>query len=242
MSLASAPGTVRGMHDDMTDVLQGTPGAPDVSDRECGNGVVVSHIGGWETQYCHMKQGSVTVQTGQSVATGQLLGQVGLSGATQFPHVHLSVRKDGAIVDPFAPDALNTCGPASGKSLWNTPVAFAPGGLIAAGFSDAVPDYDAIKAGTAGQTAMPRTAPALVVWGFAFASRSGDSMTLTIRGPRGEVFSDTHTLDRNQAQLFRAGGKRTPPRGWPAGDYKGTVELRRGGDLLDVKTADITLN
>jgi hypothetical protein len=36
-------------------------------------------------------------------------------------------------------------------------------------------------------------------------------MTLTIRGPRGEVSSDTHTLDRNQAQLFRAGGKRTPP-------------------------------
>jgi hypothetical protein len=67
-------------------------------------------------------------------------------------------------------------------------------------------------------------------------------MTLTIRGPRGEVSSDTHTLDRNQAQLFRAGGKRTPPRGSPAGDYKGTVELRRGGDLLDVKTADITLN
>jgi|GEM_PF-3213263 hypothetical protein len=68
-------------------------------------------------------------------------------------------------------------------------------------------------------------------------------MTLTIRGPRGEVSSDTHTLDRNQAQLFRAGGKRTPPpRGWPAGDYKGTVELRGGGDLLDVKSAYITLN
>jgi hypothetical protein len=53
MSLASAPGTVRGVHDDMTDVLQGTPGAPDVSDRECGNGVVVSHSGDCETQYCH---------------------------------------------------------------------------------------------------------------------------------------------------------------------------------------------
>ena len=51
------------------------------------------------------------------------------------------MRKDGAIVDPFAPDALNTCGPASDKSLWNTPVAFAPGGLIAAGFSDEVPDW-----------------------------------------------------------------------------------------------------
>ena len=240
--VASAPGTVRGVRNDMVDVLQGTPGAPDVSDRECGNGVVVSHGDGWETQYCHMKQGSITVQTGQTVAMGQVLGQVGLSGATQFPHVHLSVRKDGAVVDPFAPAAPNTCGAAPDDTLWNIPVAFAPGGLIGAGFSDAVPEYDAVKAGTAAQDAMPADAPALVVWGFAFGGRVGDTLTLTIRGPEGEVFSDTQTLERNQAQLFRAGGRRTPPGGWPKGDYAGTVEMARDGTVLDVATTAVTLD
>ena len=240
--LASAPGTVRGVRDDMADILQGTPGAPDVSDRECGNGIVVSHGDGWETQYCHMKKGSVTVQTGQTVAMGQVLGQVGLSGATQFPHVHLSVRKNGAVVDPFAPDALNTCGTVPDKTLWNMVVPFTPGGLISAGFSDTVPEFDTIKAGTAAQNAMPTTAPALVLWGFAFGGRTGDLMTLTIRGPEGDIFTNTQTLDRTQAQLFRAGGKRTPPGGWSAGDYTGTIELRRDGDLLDVQTTQITLN
>lgn len=240
--LASAPGTVRGVRNDMQDILQGTPGAPDVSDRECGNGVVVSHGDGWETQYCHMKQGSVTVQTGQTVAMGQVLGQIGLSGATQFPHVHLSVRKDGAVVDPFAPDAPNTCGDTPDKTLWNAPIAFVPGGLVSAGFSDAVPEYAAIKAGTAARQTMAATAPGLVVWGFAFGGRIGDTLTLTIRGPQGYVFTDTQTLDRDQAQLFRAGGRRVPPGGWPRGDYTGTVEMRRDGQVLDVQTTAVTLN
>lgn len=240
--LASAPGTVRGIRNGMADILQGTPGAPDVSGRECGNGVVVSHGDGWETQYCHMKQGSVIVVTGQTVAMGQVLGQVGLSGATQFPHVHLSVRKDGAVVDPFAPDALNTCGTAADKTLWHEPVAFVPGGLVSAGFSDAVPEYQAVKAGTAARDAMAATAPALVVWGFAFGGRVGDTLILSIRGPAGEVFTDTQTLDRNQAQLFRVGGKRTPPAGWPHGDYTGTVQMQREGVVLDVQTTSVTLD
>ncbi|MBU2357993.1 MAG: M23 family metallopeptidase [Alphaproteobacteria bacterium] len=240
--LASAPGTVHGVRNDMADILQGTPGAPDISDRECGNGLVVSHGDGWETQYCHMKQGSVVVQPGQTVAMGQVLGQVGLSGQTQFPHVHLSVRHDGAVIDPFAPDTLTTCGTAPARTLWNDPVPFPPGGLIAAGFSDAVPAFDAIKDGTAGRDTMPKAAPGLVLWGFAYGARSGDTLTLTIRGPQGEVFADTQTLDRTQAQLFRAGGRRTPSGGWPAGDYTGTVELRRDGTTLDVQTTQVVLN
>ncbi len=239
---ASAPGTVRGVRNDMVDALQGQPGAPDVADRECGNGVVIAHAGGWETQYCHLRQGSVSVTSGQTVAAGDTLGLVGLSGQTEFPHVHLSVRKDGAVVDPFAPDATATCGDAPTRTLWADDVTFAPGGLIAAGFADAVPDYDAVKAGTAAAGAMATDAAALVLWGFGFGLRVGDTLTLTITGPDGLVFDDTQTVDRTQAQAFRAGGRRTPAGGWAAGDYTGTVVMRRGGDMLDTQTAQITLD
>ncbi len=240
--LASAPGTVRGVRNNMADVLQDKAGAPDVSDRECGNGVVISHGDGWETQYCHMKKGSVTVQTGQIVSSGQPIGQVGLSGQTQFPHIHLSVRHNGAAVDPFMSDTLATCGAKSDGTLWDAPVPFSPGGIIQAGFSDAVPDYDAIKAGTASILSMPVDTPALVVWGFAFGSRKGDTMTLMINGPQGEIFRDIQVLERTQAQLFRAGGKRTPEGGWPAGDYTGAIAFMRDGKTLDVQTTKVTLN
>ena len=107
---AAAGGVVRGIRDGMADALQGQPGAPDVAGRECGNGVAIAHPGGWETQYCHMARGSIAVAEGQAVTERTVLGRVGLSGQTEFPHLHLTLRRDGIAVDPFAPDDAATCG------------------------------------------------------------------------------------------------------------------------------------
>ncbi|SEN04754.1 Peptidase family M23 [Loktanella fryxellensis] len=238
--LAAAPGTIQGVRNDMPDVLQTDPAAPDVTDRECGNGLVIRHADGWETQYCHMAQGSLTMKPGDNVATGDVLGRVGLSGETEFPHLHLSVRRDGAVVDPFAPSTATSCGPA-GDSLWSDALTLAPGGLIAAGFRADVPAFDAIKAGTAAMGTLPVSGGALVVWGYAFGGQAGDLMVLQIAGPEGTVFDDTQTLDRTQAQLFRAGGRRTPPEGWPPGDYTGTITLQRDGMVIDTATTTVTL-
>jgi murein DD-endopeptidase MepM/ murein hydrolase activator NlpD len=35
------------------------------------------------------------------VKTGEMLGQVGMSCLSNFPHLHLSVSKNGKTVDPF---------------------------------------------------------------------------------------------------------------------------------------------
>ena len=240
--IAAASGVVHGVRSDMADVLQGTSGAPDVNDRACGNGVVIGHDDGWETQYCHMKQGSITVKTGQVVTTGQVIGQIGLSGKTQFPHLHLSVRHNSEAVDPFDPDGQITCGKISTDALWSEPVPFAPGGIVSTGFSAAIPEYDTIKAGTAARFQMSANAPSLVIWGYFFGGRTGDQVALSIHTTQGEVFADIQTLDRNQAQLFRAPGRHTPLGGWPRGEYIGTVRLIRDGKTLDTQTAFVTLN
>ena len=236
---AAANGTVTGIRDDMSDLLQGTAGAPDVTARECGNGVVMQHQDGWETQYCHMALGSVSVRPGDILLQGAPLGRVGLSGQTQFPHVHLSVRHNGADIDPFDPDQSLTCGQTA-PQLWADPLPYTPGGLISVGFSTAVPDYDAIKAGTATQ-ALTSASPGLVLWGFAYGGQPGDSLRITITGPRGEVITQTDPIDRIQAQFFRAAGKRVPARGWPPGDYTGTVDLIRNHAVIDSLTTQITL-
>lgn len=117
--LASAPGVVRGTRDGMPDIDVSSPGAPSVKDRECGNGVVIDHEGGWQTQYCHLRRGSVAVAKGDRVETGAVLGQVGMSGEASFPHLHLSVRHDGEELDPFTSQpAGDGCGKA-GTLLWN---------------------------------------------------------------------------------------------------------------------------
>ena len=238
--LAAAAGTVRGVRDEMADQLQGSPGAPDVTGRECGNGLVITHPDGWETQYCHMALGSLAVRPGDLVAAGQMLGRVGLSGQTEFPHVHLTLRHNGTAIDPFDPLATATCGPAA-DTLWSTPIPYVPGGLIAVGFADAVPAYDAVKSGTAA-IALTSASPALVLWAFLYGGRAGDQVTLTVTGPSGIIVDHAEPLDRTQAQLFRAAGLRAPPGGWPAGEYDGTARLIRDGAVIDSLTQSLHID
>lgn len=231
--LAAAGGQVTALRDGMPDTGLTPETAAEIEGRDCGNGLVIRHGDGWETQYCHLMQGSVAVREGQQVRQGEVLGLVGLSGNTEFPHLHLSLRKDGEVVDPFHPQAGVTCGAPAPDTLWATPIAYQPGAILNTGFATAIPDYAAIKAGTAAVTSLASDAPALVVWGYAFGGLAGDVMQITITGPAGQIITDHRdSLERDQAQFFRAAGRRTPARGWPVGRYTAQVTLIRGTDQI----------
>ncbi|SEM73124.1 M23 family metallopeptidase [Palleronia pelagia] len=238
--VAAAPGLVRATRDGMADRTAGSGAGSDVTGRECGNGVVLDHGDGWETQYCHLKLGSIAVIEGATVTAGQRLGQVGLSGQTAFPHVHLSVRRDSEVVDPFAPGGEARCGETPDATLWSDPPAYRPGGIIAAGFSDAVPDYDSIKAGTATRD-LGRDAP-VVLWAYLFGARAGDVLKLSLAAADGPILVQDVALDRTQAQLFRAVGKRAPQGGWPRGRVTGTATLLRDGRPVDQVEVDAALD
>lgn len=240
--LASAPGTVTGTRDGMADIAISDPAAPPLEGRDCGNGVVIDHGNGWQTQYCHLKRGSIAVRTGDVVDTGTQLGLVGLSGNTEFPHVHIALRKDGVALDPFAPEtAAPACGLPIDGQLWATPIAYDPFGFTGAGFATAVPEWQAIKDGLPSPETLPTDAPALVFWAAYFGPKQGDTLTLSITGPGGEVFRQDVAIDRTQAVAFRAGGKRTPPGGWPAGTYRGEAVLTRDGAELGRHAATLAL-
>lgn len=232
--LAASPGKVRGVRDGIADF------EPPVPDKECGNGVLVEDGAGWQTQYCHMKQGSVAVRAGDSVLAGQKLGLVGQSGAADFPHLHLTVRHNGSPVDPFAPDQA-TCGPPSGPGLWAKPLLYQPGGFLAAGFSAEVPQFDAIKAGLATPN-LPRTAPALVLWAEVYGGQAGDELEFSIAGPEGgTLLTTTARLERMQDQLFRAVGSKLHADLAP-GSYAGSVRLTRKGVEVDRIATTVTVD
>jgi len=231
--LAAGAGTVKGLRDGIADF------APVVADKECGNGVLVDHGGGWETQYCHMKQGSVRVQVGDAVVPGSVLGQIGQSGMAEFPHLHLSVRHNGAELDPFAPDSLTSCG-APGPGLWAEPLAYQPGGLLSLGISAAIPDYPAVKVGLASPD-LPKDAPALVVWAFLFGAQAGDAILFRLTGPDGDVLTERTVLEKTQAQAFRAVGRKLKTAKWPAGRYQGEAILQRRGVELGREQVEITV-
>ena len=85
--LAASSGTVRSVTDD---ALMGTT-------------VVLEHEGGYETTYANL-QSKPTVETGDSVSAGQIIGAVGTTAAAESgePHLHFAVSRGGKAVDPRA--------------------------------------------------------------------------------------------------------------------------------------------
>lgn len=225
---AAAAGRVTGLRDGMIDRAWTSEEAARIDGRDCGNGVVIDHGDGWETQYCHMRQGSLRVAEGQQVQAGTPLGLVGLSGKSQFPHLHLSVRHNDAVIDPFAPEGTQAgCG-TLGPMLWAAPLPYVASGFIAAGFTTRLPEYEEIQQGTAAQAALPRDLPFLVLWAHAFGLRAGDEMELAITGPGGSFTRQKVSIDRTQARAFRATGKRLQAPLAP-GLYSGRATLIRDG-------------
>ncbi|CTQ48186.1 M23 family metallopeptidase [Jannaschia donghaensis] len=221
--LAPAAGRVRGVRD-------GVPDGTFPDGQDCGNGVAIDHGNGWETQLCHLSNGSVQVAVGDILRVGQPIAEMGMTGRTQFPHVHITVRQNGTVVDPFTAD------------LWQAEPDYEPGGLLRIGFADAIPDYQQIKDGTAEAETLPVTAPALVLWAYMFGGREGDIIEMTVTDSDGQsVFETEVTLDRTQAQLFRAAGQRLSDPQWQAGRHTGTVVLKRDGVTLDSLVTDIVL-
>ncbi len=63
-----------------------------------GNLVVIDHGNGWESVYGNLSQWSV--QCGQSVSQGELVGTAGSSGTAPGPQLHFELRFDGVPVNP----------------------------------------------------------------------------------------------------------------------------------------------
>lgn len=87
-----------------TTVLAATAGTvSSVEDHPLmGTTVVIEHQGGYATTYSNL-QAKPTVQPGDLVTAGQIIGAVGTTAAAeaaQSPHLHFSVALDGEAVDP----------------------------------------------------------------------------------------------------------------------------------------------
>lgn len=239
--LAATPGVVRHVRDGMVDRSYDSARAGDTKGKDCGNAVVVERADGWRFLYCHLKRGSVAVREGDHVLAGDVLGQIGMSGRTQFPHLHLTVMDQARrIMDPFDARQQNEhCSLRDRRSLWQSLTAqdYQPGGLLTAGFSATVPKYKLIKAGRAHSPEFGTQAPSLVFWAHFFGLRAGDELHLLLTGPEGEVIAtDVKQMTKNRARQFTAVGRRV--RGaWAPGTYTGVAELVRGGQPIDAITA-----
>ena len=246
--VAAAGGVVKATRDGVADRLVRTDADRKAIEKiECGNGVLIDHGSGWETQYCHMRQGSLAVRKGDRVEAGQMLGAVGYSGMAAFPHVHLSVRKDGKAVDPFRTSGDQSCGGA-GDELWTDETAnalpYQHSAIIAGGFAPGPVDLPNLEEGRGpAENVTPATDwPAAVAYVWAINLEAGDEIVVTFDGPDGLKAENRAKLDRAKAQYLLFSGKKRPPEGWPKGRYVARVEVRNDGAVRFERRWEATLN
>jgi hypothetical protein len=235
------------------EVLRGRDGVPDrlvqtdadrqaVANKECGNGVIMKHADGTETQYCHLKQGSIVVRPGQSLKAGDKIGEIGASGLAQFPHVHMTVRIGGEEIDPLTGRRIGDgcvansadANPLFSKAIMDALPRDKPD-ILGFGLTGAAVDYDALAIDGPPADAASSD-QATVVWGWIANLKAGDRLHFTMADPNGQPLVDTTTkpLDRNKAVYSAYSGKRGSPL---SGSYTIALEIIRDGKaIVDRKT------
>lgn len=236
--VAGDSGVVKYIRNDIADVNVSLSGTSAVRGHECGNGVLIEHKRGYETQYCHLKQNSVVVKPGDKVEKGQNIGQVGMSGLTSFPYLEFTVTLNGTAIDPFTGEDPVTgkpdiaCDSLDIYPLWDKPaektLTYVQTALLSSGFSDKVPNAQGAQSGKYVGKKIANNSRLLSYWVDILGIYKGDDIKISITGPDGEILHDsTKTFNADKRHLFQFVGvklddKRTS---WKNGEYVGKIEL-----------------
>lgn len=234
---AAAPGRVTRTRDGVADVSVRDAGTEAIQNRECGNGVVIDHGDGWRSQYCHLRKGSIAVRNGEFVQTGDQVGLIGLSGATEYPHVHFEIRRDRTPVDPFdgAPmrEACNVSAP---HPLWAEPIAYSGAGIINIGFTAERPTSTGIDNGDYAETDFPKNIPELYFFVRIYGLRAGDQPEIRITAPGDRLLSKPKIplAGKNQVRSYWWIRVPRPSDGFSAGAYRAEFRLYRGNSAAAI--------
>ncbi|RMB07723.1 M23 family metallopeptidase [Eilatimonas milleporae] len=248
--LAAAAGTVRGTRDGLADAQVTKDGRDALEPQACGNGVRIDHGGGWQTMYCHLKQGSVSVSQGQRVEAGQPLGLVGSSGLSSFPHLHFQVmRQEGTDdpatrrlipYDPYTGAALTEPCVVRRRPLWSAAalrdLPYTHLHIIKFGFAGQAPNFqNLLKDLRPMDSFTPKEGQPLYAFAYTAGTAPGDTIKLHVEDGRGRtLLSGTLPLKKRAGRHWAAAdvtqGRsfkrlKTAEGAWPDGPYRLVVSV-----------------
>jgi urea transporter len=86
--IAPADGSVVLVEDGIEDNLVGEVNTI----KNWGNTVIIKHAEGLYSKLCHLQKGSIVVKVGDYVHYGHIVGKVGNSGRSPYPHLHFQLQ------------------------------------------------------------------------------------------------------------------------------------------------------
>lgn len=230
--LAVADGIVLHQRSDASDGDYILKGDRAVYRQEAGNNVVIDHLNGWQTTYAHLKKGSVTVSSRDKVKVGDIIGIVGLSGKTEFPHLHFQMSYNKSLIDPFTGEKPSGCITPTKNSLWNLSdgnfFEYKSTGIVDVGFASQPPEQKLLAFHSEQKRISVSENPEfLVFWGELWGLKIADRLTLKFKDPKGEIITNQTILKNNQASFMYYNGMKRPKSGWINGTYTGKITLER---------------
>ncbi len=246
--VAAADGVVKTTRDGVKDRYWTPQNAHLTRGRECGNRVALNHGNNWYTDYCHLRRGSILVKPGDKVQKGQPIAMIGMSGKSQFPHVHFTVYFGKKRLDPFTGTTKNKdCGIIV-KSLWDKATQqqfnYQPTVISDVGIAGSKAMVEDVLKGWYRSNLLSNTVPALGVWTIIYGLEKGDQVSMELRDPFDTVVAqNTNTVKRDHARRYSFTGKRRQNALWPTGKYTATVTvIKSAGDAAEfTKTKSFTV-
>ena len=247
---AAAAGRVIALRNGMPDIVATKERAKLIQKQGCGNVLIIGHGNGWQTRYCHLKNDSLVVKKGDRVDAGQVIAQVGLSGLTEFPHLHFMVqrnKKDQKIqyFDPFDGGQYGdgACTQNNEKALagfWGDLHAYQPAAVLPPVLSGARRSRSTMW--DPQPMTLPTSSPALIIQARGFHAQKDDEWRFSLESPNGQtrqLKTIIQARDRQRVQAFS--GIKQPKGGFMPGVWRATVELVRNGITLGKRSTSLVL-
>lgn len=232
---ATAGGLVAAVRDGMADVSVNLVGRDAVDDRPGGNSLAIRHDDGLYTTYKHLRRGSIRVREGDRVRKGQVVAEVGMSGAAAAPQLAFTVRRDATVIDPFTGYPAGAgCG-RDGAALWDAPsreaLAYVPTLVPRIGFARQALNMDALEfLMHRAEGVFPRDTRQVVMHVLVLGLREGDRARIRITAPDGRVMNDRTTIATEpRARRLIAASLSGGDAALPIGQYTGRFTLVRPG-------------
>ena len=199
--------------------------------KECGNAILITHDDDTQSVYCHLRQNSIIVKKDQRIKKGDTIAMVGMSGLTEFPHLHYGYLKNKKIIDPFTGRSIETqCGLKDAKSLWDKGLGlnYAPLNIQSAGFSTQVPTLDNLGKDAQGSTELTFKDDKIIFWTILLGVRLNDEVSIEIIDANNNpIVTEKITQDKNRARQLYYIGKKLDKTKLPEGAYTGIVKIKR---------------
>lgn len=240
--LAVQDGVVKAIRDDQPDFAYLEKKFELLKGKECGNGVAIQHQNGYISQYCHLLKNSVTVQEGDKVEKGQAIGLVGMSGNTEFPHIHVGIRKNDNPIDPFTglnPTSNYDCGDFNEedyKPLWDSTtirkLKYIDTAILNFHSTDKKPTKLLARTGRYRENEINETSDKLILWADIMGVKKDDIIKLEILDQDKKLFNFEKTLEKKYVLYFVFAGKKLENLNLKKGLYTTKISIYRNNNLI----------